>query len=401
MSVDARKKPSADPAGGDPFAAARALGPLLAAAADEIERRRELTEPVVAALVEGGLFRLLLPQALGGAELPPARFVEIIEEIAKHDASTAWCLGQANGCAMTAAYLDPETAREIFGPPHGIVAWGPPGPAELSAAPGGYRLSGSWSFASGSHHAAWLGAHVPVVAADGTPCRRPDGGAVLRTLLFPKASAHMTDTWRVVGLNGTGSDTYSVSDLFVPERYTVLRDPEARPRQGGPLYRFSASNLYSSGFAGVALGIARRVFTAFVGLARDKIPRGARRTLRDDNLVQSEVGKAEARLSAARAYLIGALEEIWHEVCRTDRLTQDQNLTIRLASTWAIHQSRDVVATLYHAAGATAIFAGEPFERRFRDIHAVAQQYQGRQAHFITVGQVLLGLSAEGTMFTF
>ncbi|MGH7055338.1 MAG: acyl-CoA dehydrogenase family protein [Stellaceae bacterium] len=402
MSAEAvEKKAKVGPAGGDPLAAARALAPLLAAEADEIERRRELTEPVLAALIERGLFRLLLPKALGGAELPPAEFVAVIEEVARYDASTAWCLGQANGCAMTAAFLAPEAAQEIFGPPGSVVAWGPPGPAECRAAPGGYRLSGSWSFASGSHHATWLGAHVPVVAPDGTPRRRPDGGAILRTLLFPKAAARMSDIWHVVGLRGTGSDMYAVSDLFVPERHAVLRDPAAAPRRGGALYRFSASTLYSAGFAGVALGIARSVFAAFVELARDKIPRGARRTLRDDNVIQSEVAQAEARLSSARAHLLGALADIWCEVCGTGGLTQDHTVTIRLASTWAIHQSRDVVESLYHAAGATAIFAGQPFERRFRDIHAVAQQYQGRQAHFETVGQVLLGLPADGIMFTF
>ena len=109
------------------LARARELGAQLSAAADEIERRRELLEPIVEALVEHGLFRLLLPRSLGGAELPPAAYVPVIEEIAKHDASVAWCLGQANGCAMTAAYLDQVAACEIFGGERGIVAWGPPG----------------------------------------------------------------------------------------------------------------------------------------------------------------------------------------------------------------------------------------------------------------------------------
>src|SRR5207248_9010066 len=94
---------------------ARELGPDLEAAAEEIERRRELPEPIVEALIERGLFRLLLPRSLGGAELRPAVYVEVIEEVAKHDASTAWCLGQACGCTMTSAYLDPAVAREIFG----------------------------------------------------------------------------------------------------------------------------------------------------------------------------------------------------------------------------------------------------------------------------------------------
>src|SRR5947209_2801574 len=367
---------------------ARELGPELEAAADEIERRRELPEPIVEALVERGLFRLLLPRSLGGAELPPAAYVQVIEEVAKHDASTAWCLGQANGCTMTAALLDPEVAAEIFGDRRGIVAWGPPGPAEARAVAGGYRLTGTWSFASGSHHATWLGAHVTMPPA-------------MRTLLFPKSSATFTDIWHVIGLRGTGSDSYTVTDLFVPASHTVLRETEPKPRQPGLLYAFSSSNMYSSGFAGVALGIARSTLDAFIELARDKIPRGAKRTLRDDNVVQSQVAQSEARLRAARAFLLSSLEQIWHDIARSGRLTLYHNTTIRLASTWAIHQAKDVVDAAYHAAGATAIFENNPFERRFRDVHTVIQQYQGRQAHFATVGQVLLGLQAEGTMFTF
>src|SRR6202163_2201707 len=130
---------------------ARALAPLIMREADEIERTRRLTEPVVSALIENGLYRVLLPQSLGGTEAPPAIFMRVLEEIAKADASTAWCLGQCGVCATVAAYLDPEIAREIFGPSTGILAWGPTSssvpPARI--VPGGYRVSGRWSFASG------------------------------------------------------------------------------------------------------------------------------------------------------------------------------------------------------------------------------------------------------------
>jgi indole-3-acetate monooxygenase len=392
---------SGEALGADYVERARQIGPVIEAAADEIERRRDLPEPIVAALAERGLFRLLLPRSLGGAELPPAAYVPVVEEVAKHDASVAWCIGQACGCTMTAAYLAPEVAQEIFGGERGIVAWGPPGPAEARMASGGYRLTGTWSFASGSHHATWLGAHVAVFADDGGPCLRPDGSPVFRTLLFPKPQAAMTDIWRVIGLRGTGSDSYTVTNLFVPEDHAVERNADAKPREPGLLYAFSSSNVYSAGFAGVALGIARAVLDAFIELARDKIPRGAKRTLRDNNVIQAQVAQSEARISAARAFLLDALEDIWREVAHTGRLSLDHNATIRLASTWAIHQARDAVDTLYHAAGATAIFEENPFERRFRDIHTVVQQYQGRQAHFETVGQVLLGLGPESTMFTF
>jgi alkylation response protein AidB-like acyl-CoA dehydrogenase len=385
-----------------PLARAKSLGPLIETAADEIETGRELPDRVVEALVENGLFRLLQPRFLGGAELDPMSYVAVVEEIAGHDASTAWCLGQGNGCAMTAAYLDRETAHEIFDAPRGIIAWGPPGSGgEAVAAPGGYRLTGAWSFASGSHHATWLGAHVPIRETDGTPRRNPNGTPALRTLLFPKDRARMTDIWHVVGLRGTGSDRWAVEDLFVPERFTIARDGVTRPREAGRLYRFTASNLYASGFAGVALGIARAMLDDFVGLARDKIPRGAQKTLRDNNVIQSQTAQAEARRQSARAFLLGSLAEIWDAVEHQTELTLAQNTTIRLASTWAIHQAREVATVTYHAAGATAIFEDNPFERRFRDMHTVLQQMQGRQAHFETVGQVLLGLGAEGTMFTF
>jgi len=386
-----------DTQGIDYLGRARELAPALAAAADEIERRHELPEPVVNALVERGLFRMLLPRSLGGAELLPADFVPVIEEIAKADASTAWCLNQASGCSMTAAYLDPTAAREIFGGPHGILAWGP-GPGTARVVKGGYRVTASWSFASGSHNATWLGCHVPVVEADGTPRFNPDGSPVIRTMLFPKSNAQMTDIWRVIGLKGTGSDRFSVEDLFVPQQHSATRDDDSR-REEGLLYRFSSLQLYAAGFAGVAMGIARSTFDAFVALAHDKVPFRSAGTLRDNHLIQSQVAQAEARLSAARAFLLRSLEEITDEVACVGHITLDQRMVIRLASTFAIHQSLQVVDTAYHAAGSTAIFEENPFERRFRDIHTVSQQLQGRQEHFETVGQYLLGLEPASLMW--
>jgi alkylation response protein AidB-like acyl-CoA dehydrogenase len=390
-------RPTRNTPGIDYVQRAREFAPELAAAAAEIECRRELPEPVVAALVERGFFHLLLPGSLGGAELLPASFVPVIEEIAKADASTAWCLNQASGCSMTAADLDPAAAREIFGGPRSILAWGP-GPGKARVVDGGYRVTATFSFASGSHNATWLGCHVPVVEADGTPRLNCDGSPVIRTMLFPKSSARMTDIWHVIGLKGTGSDRFSVEDLFVPERHTATRDDEAR-REEGLLYRFSSLQLYAAGFAGVAMGIARNTLDAFVALAHDKVPFRSGSTLRDNHLIQSQVAQAEARLCAAHAFLLRSLDEITAEIERTGHITLDQRMDIRLASTFAIHQSLQVVDTAYHSAGSTAIFEENPFERRFRDIHTVSQQLQGRQEHFETVGQYLLGLEPDSLMW--
>jgi alkylation response protein AidB-like acyl-CoA dehydrogenase len=373
---------------------ARAFVPELAAAAPEIERQRELPESVVAAMVEHGFFRMLLPRSIGGAELLPAPYVRVVEEIAKGDASAAWSLNQGAGCSMTAAYLDPAVAKEIFGGPRGILAWGP-GPGKARIVEGGYRVTASWSFASGSHNASWLGCHVPIYDENGRQLLHPDGSPVIRTPIFPKSCAEMTDIWHVIGLRGTGSDKYSVTDLFVPEAYVAARDGDGTRREEGLLYRFSSLQLYASGFAGVALGIARSALDAFITLARDKVPFRGKSTLRDNNFVQSQVAQSEARLRSAGAFLYGSLEEITDEVAQAGHITLEQRMTIRLASTFAIHQSMSVVDMAYHAAGSTAIFEENPFERRFRDIHTVSQQLQGRQEHFETVDQYLLGLHPD------
>src|SRR5688572_33441082 len=127
---------------------------------------------------------MLLPRALDGAEVDPVTYVEVLEAIAKIDASTAWCLGQASGCSMVGAYLRPDVAAEVFGDPRAVLAWGP-GPARAVAVDGGYRVTGTWSFASGMRYATWLGGHSPIVAPDGTPRTRPDGKPEIRTMLFP------------------------------------------------------------------------------------------------------------------------------------------------------------------------------------------------------------------------
>src|SRR6201986_5511847 len=103
---------------------ARSLAPLIAEEADEIERTRRLTPKVVSALIENGLYKSLLPKTIGGFESPPVVFMEMLEEIAKADASTAWCVGQCSVVGMTTAYLDADVAHQIFSGPNDVAAWG-------------------------------------------------------------------------------------------------------------------------------------------------------------------------------------------------------------------------------------------------------------------------------------
>jgi alkylation response protein AidB-like acyl-CoA dehydrogenase len=367
---------------------ARALAPLIARDADEIERTRRLTPAVTQALIDNELYRALLPKSLGGAEAPLEAFMQMQEEIAKADASTAWCLGQCSVCAMTAAYLDPDAANEIFNVAPGILAWGAIA-HEVQAVPGGYKATARWDFASGSRQASWLGAHVRVNEPDGTQRRKPDGSPEIRTILFPMTSAKMYDVWDVIGLRGTGTDSYSVENLFIPDQFAALRDTPAALRENGPLYKLTTNMVFSMGFAATSVGLARAMLDAVIELSRGKTPQGLK-AMRENNAVQGKIGRTEASLRAARAYLYATAAEVWRDLVRGEPITEEHRIALRIAATWTIHQSAAVVDTAYHMAGATAVFAANKFERRFRDMHTIAQQIQARDTHYEDAGKAIL-----------
>jgi alkylation response protein AidB-like acyl-CoA dehydrogenase len=382
----------------DPVARAKSLAPLLQGSVAEIEHQRRLPQALVEALLNAGLFGLLLPSAYGGLEAEPVVFMQVLEEVARHDASTAWCLGQNGVCAMASSYLDPGPARAVWDEGRGVLAWGiEVPPPKAVAVPGGYRVSGSWSFASGGHHASWLGGHCVVADTDGTPRKDKAGRMVPRTLLFPVSQITWTDIWDVIGLKGTGSDRYSVTDLFVPEEFTLDRDDPRERRLDRPLYLFHTDQMYASGFASVAIGIARGMLDAYISLTSEKVPRGYKTSLRMSAVVQTEVAELEAQLRAARAYLFATMEAAW-EAAQEGELSTEHRMAIRLATTHCIREARKVAADTYNAAGATAVFSVNSFERRLRDMNSVSQQFQGRRSHFETVGKYLLDIETDASI---
>jgi alkylation response protein AidB-like acyl-CoA dehydrogenase len=318
---------------------------------------------------------------------------QVVEAIAQGDASVAWCIGQASGVSMASAYVKPEVARAVFGDRHAVAASGPNNAkATAVACDGGYRVTGEWAFASGSKHSAWLCGHSPTYEPDGRPRVGTDGKPLDQlTVLFPKSSAEMTDVWHVMGLKGTGSDSYSVKDLFVPADYSFTRESDADRMEQGPLYRFSIFNMFGVGFSGVALGIARRALDDFIKLAVAKRPYAATALLCENNVIQSQIGLSEARLQSSRTYVIETFRKLYDAAARGARFTQEMRTANRTATCYAIHQAREVVNFVYHAAGATAIFESNPFERRFRDLHTVTQQGQAAFSNFEALGQTLLG----------
>jgi alkylation response protein AidB-like acyl-CoA dehydrogenase len=373
-----------------PLARVRELGPAIADAADTIERTRRIPEPLLSELHDSRLFRMLLPRSVGGDEVDPCSYVRAIEAAASRDGSVGWCLSIANSIALIAPYLERDIARTIFGPTRSVCAWGPPNDCTALAAPGGYRVTGRWSFASGCRHSNWMGAHGCVVEPDGSLRLNRFGRPTIRTWLFPAERARVLDTWDTIGLRGTASDSYEVDDLFVAEEYSSTREDPTLRREPGRLYAFPQQTMYSVGIACVALGLARGMLDAFIELAGEKTPRGMVR-LADSGVVQAEVAKCEARLGAARAYLLDTLSDIYETADDVAPIDIPERGRVRLAGTHAIATAVAVADYAYKAAGVDAIFPGSPFVRRFRDIHTVSQQIQSRDVHFETCGQIILG----------
>lgn len=372
---------------------ARKLQPMIRAAAGEIEAARELPRPLFEALADAGLFHLAVPRAIGGAEIDLPTYVQVIEELGKADASTAWIVNQGAIFATYAARMPRDVARTIWiDTPRSVVANTPAPSAQAVVVPGGYRVTGRQGFSTGCRHAAWIAPHAQII--DNGQVRLERGQPETRYMFVPVGEAELLDTWKVRGMRGTGTHHFAVQDVFVPAERTVL-SATAPLLEPGPLYKIPRTLCFASGDAAVALGMARTCLEAFFELAGSKTPRAMPALLRDQPLVQVHVGQAEAALRSGRAFLMETVRDVWTTVASSGALTLDQRATLRLATTHGIRLAAQVIDTVYNAAGATAAYDDHPIQRHFQDIHVITQHLQGRLAHYELVGRHILGLPVD------
>jgi alkylation response protein AidB-like acyl-CoA dehydrogenase len=258
---------------------------------------------------------------------------------------------------------------------------------------GRYRMQGRWDFASGIHHANWLMCTCKVMQKDG-PRLSPTEAPEICSLLVPAESVTIKDTWSVVGMCGTGSHDFVVDDVFVPATQDVSRTkPSHEP---GPLYdlRLAQVNTWTSTAAN-ALGIVRGAMDAFVELATSMGSTMSTTRLRDRSLVQTRMAEAEAILSAARAYVITAVQTAWDAVCHGVPDPMPNIVQARLAIAHSIHEAVRTVDIVFHAAGTNAVYRKHPLERYFRDIHVAVQHGAALPARFESAGKILLGYDAK------
>ena len=187
-----------------------------AESADVIDAERRLPQDLAADMAYEGLFRLLVPRSLGGAELDFIEYLRIVEIFARADGSVAWCVNQNNVFATDSVRMPVKTAQEIWADPRAVISNGPPMPPSCAVATdGGYRVTGRWNFSSGIRHANWVAALTPL-GLQGEDGRQGAVGKREVVLLIPKDQVEVLDVWQVNGLRGTGSFSFRANDLFVP-----------------------------------------------------------------------------------------------------------------------------------------------------------------------------------------
>ncbi|MFP2930529.1 acyl-CoA dehydrogenase family protein, partial [Pyxidicoccus sp. 3LG] len=273
------------------LATAEAMFPRLSARSDEIESARRLPADLVAELAREGFFRMMIPKELGGLELHPAVSFQAIESLSKADGSTGWCVMIGAATAVISAWLPEPAARAVYGAPDAITGGVAMPVGRAERVDGGYRVSGRWSWASGSQHCQWLMGGA-VVTEGGKPRMVRENLPETRMFIFPAGSVTLHDTWYASGLCGTGSGDMEVKDLFVPEDYTFSLVGQ-RPRIATPLYGFPFG-LLGLAIPAVALGIARRAIDELMALSRQKTLLLERRLLAARPAAQEAVADAEA-----------------------------------------------------------------------------------------------------------
>ena len=376
------------------FDTAHELAEKVAANADQIDIDRQIPTELTNELADKGFFRLLLPKSLGGAQLAHSDFLKILEIFAAVDGSTGWCINQNNVFSTNSLRMPQGIAEEIYAEARAVVTNGPPdSSARAVPCDGGYKLSGRWNFSSGITHASWIAALAPVLPADQEPSAvfvRESG----RVMLIPKNDVKFVDFWPVHGLRGTASFSFEVEDLFIPEERTY--SPTNQPREDGPVYGIPITLLFASGFSTVALGIAKASLGTAMDLAEIKIPGRASRLLQDEPTTQRIIGEAQAIWHSAKAFLREAHASVWERAAANKPLTVEQRIKLRLAATFGIRKSKEIVETAYELCGSNAILDTNPIQRQFQDIHVVSQHIQGRATHFETAGQFFMGLDPQG-----
>jgi alkylation response protein AidB-like acyl-CoA dehydrogenase len=371
--------------------ALREIAPLIARHRASFDQARQLHEEVHHALAEAGLFRLWLPRSLGGPELSPLEFMRVVESASALDGTVGWLVGNGGGMSRAGGYLSPEVVREWFQDRRTFIVAATGAIGSVTPVDGGFRVSGRFPFGSGAPH----GSHFMGLATLGGN-QAPDQPRMC--CYFDRKQVTLHDTWHVSGLRGTGSSDWEVNDAFVPEA-RIHPFIDHKPAEPGLIYRMPAISIFAWTVAVVPLGIARGTIDSFVILANGKGRLGSAGLMRDREVVQSMVGRAETLHGAARALLVEAMTELMAatDIGGTPLVTA--RVRLRAAAAHAAETALRIVDMLAMEAGAAAIFESGSLERQLRDVQAASRHIAMNPSIYAVAGRLELGMDPGPARF--
>jgi alkylation response protein AidB-like acyl-CoA dehydrogenase len=360
----------------------------------EITDKRRLPTDLVEDIRGTGVFRMAMPKSWGGPELPLLEQLEIIEALSYANGSVGWCAMIGCDSGYYSAWLDDAVGRDVFALDSIAAGLTQPG-NNATKVDGGYRVTGRWKFGSGVTHADVVvgGAFILDERGEMLPSD-VEGIPLWRTLVLPRDAIEVIDVWYTTGLEGSGSNDYAVTDAFVPDEHAFyIFAPTTR---AGPLYSFL--NMITK-LAAVPLGIARRVIDETIALAPSKLALPSFVLISEEARTHDALGRAEAVVSSARAFLWDAVGDMWDTLFEGDQPTARQRAQVRLAMHHAGHSSRDAVALLYDTMTTSAVYQPNALDQALRDLTTIYQHITLNSRARITAGRVFLGLDAQDMTF--
>ncbi len=365
--------------------AATRLLPAVRGYQEEIERELRIPTPLVQQLKAAGLYRMVIPTALGGLQADAMTFLRAAEIMAEADGSVGWNIGNNAVGQLIALSLPRAGIDEVFqnGPDSIVAGTAVPGGGTATRVEGGYVVSGRWPFGSGCRESQWMLANFDF------------NRALYRAFLRP-SECTVLDNWDMTGMRGTGSHDWTVDEVFVPEHRTVQVNGRLLTNQWqkwpGTLYQLPVHALVGPHHSVAATGIARAGIDALTDLAGAKVPRGRTNMLRKQTQVQEAVARAEAVLGAAQTFRAAAIEDLWATVARGEESTLAQRARCRLAATFAVDSARQAMDLMYRAGGTTSSQRSHQLARCWRDLHVVAQAASIAPDWYALTGRAFLGL---------
>jgi indole-3-acetate monooxygenase len=373
----------------------RSLEPLIRAHAADLEAGR-IPPQLVAEFYDAGVFRAMLPRELGGLEAEPVEWLQMIEEIARLDASAGWLAFIQSGVGLT--FLDPDRferfrlragGRLILAMSLGRIG------GKAVRVEGGYRITGRWPFASGSPFATWLGGMSYVWGADGSAILDSSGQPQRLLAIWPADQARLIDTWDGLGLRGTGSGDFEITDLFVPDEQ-VNPGFYAAPVYDRALFRMK--EMPEVGHGAHALGVASAALESFVGAVRSKpLPGSARQSAMGHMQAhQIAFGRADVLVRAARSLLHETARAAYEDATANAELGLELRVRLREANIFAVRAAKEAVGLIFEMAGSSAVYRGHPIEKAFRDINTAASHTNYLDSAYAAIGSYFLTRDREG-----